>query len=130
MTRAFRDPGASQFRNTEIATAYRLDDVRLRRVLDYVTQHLEEDITVTDLAAVACLSKFHFTRMFASATGVPPHRYIRQERLRNAKTLLESDTRPLCDIAFRSRFSSQASFTRAFRRATGMSPGKYRRFVR
>src|SRR4029077_10244934 len=59
-----------------ILTPHRLDDARLRRVLAYVEEHLADDISVADLANVACLSIFHFTRAFAAATGVPPHRYV------------------------------------------------------
>jgi AraC family transcriptional regulator len=55
-----------------IQSRHRLDDARLRRVLVYVEEHLAEDITVADLANVACLSIFHFTRAFAAAMGVPP----------------------------------------------------------
>lgn len=120
----------SQLRNSEIACAHRLDNVRLRRVLDYIGQHLEEDITVAGLANVACLSASHFARMFASATGLPPHRYVSQERLKNAMALLTAGKLPLSDIALSCRFSSQASFTRAFRRATGMTPGAYRDLTR
>jgi AraC family transcriptional regulator len=110
-----------------VSSRHRLDNVRLRRVLDYVEQHLEADITVEDLANVACLSTCHFARMFASAVGLPPHRYVSQQRLKNAMALLAGGKSPLSDIALRSRFSSQASFNRAFRRATGMTPGEYRR---
>jgi AraC family transcriptional regulator len=57
-------------------TPHRLDDRRLRRVLAYVNERLAEDISVGDLANVACLSIFHFTRAFAATMGVPPHRYV------------------------------------------------------
>ena len=53
-----------------IPSRHRLDDGRLRRVLAYVEEHLAEDITVADLADVACLSIFHFTRAFAATMGV------------------------------------------------------------
>ena len=53
-----------------IPTPHRLDNMRLRRVLAYIEEHLAEDITVADLANVACLSIFHFTRAFAAAMGV------------------------------------------------------------
>jgi AraC family transcriptional regulator len=107
----------------------RLDDKRLRRVLDYIQQHLEEEITVTGIADVAHLSPFHFARMFRATVGVPPYRYISARRLENAMALLASNL-PMSEIALRSCFSSQASFSRAFRRATGVSPSAYRRTVR
>jgi AraC family transcriptional regulator len=105
---------------------HRLDDRRVMRVLDYVEEHLFDDIAVADLANVACLSIFHFTRAFSSATGVPPHRYISQKRLEHAKTMISAGG-TIAETAFACRFSSQSSFIRAFRRATGMTPAEYRR---
>ena len=113
-----------------ILTLHRLDDLRLRRVLAYVEEHLAEDITVADLANVACLSIFHFTRAFAAAMGVPPHRYVSRRRLESAKTMIATGRASLCEIAFDCRFSSQSSFTRAFRRATGRTPAEYRQTLR
>jgi AraC family transcriptional regulator len=104
-----------------------LDDRRLKRVLDYVEDHLSDDIAVADLASVACLSIFHFTRAFSSAIGVPPHRYVSQRRLERAKAMIAAGDTSIAEAAFVCRFSSQSSFTRAFRRATGMTPAGYRR---
>ncbi len=107
--------------------AHRLDDRRLKRVLDYVEDHLSDDIAVADLASVACLSIFHFTRAFSSAIGVPPHRYVSQRRLEWAKGMIAAGGTSIAETAFACRFSSQSSFTRAFLRATGMTPAEYRR---
>jgi AraC family transcriptional regulator len=107
-----------------------LDDRRLRRVLAYIEEHLAEDISVADLAGVACLSVFHFTRAFAAATGLPPHRYVSRRRLESAKAMIAAGRVSLGEIALDCRFSSQSSFTRAFRRATGMTPAEYRRALR
>jgi AraC family transcriptional regulator len=103
-----------------------LDDRRLRRVLDYVEQHLTDDIAVGDLANIACLSVFHFTRAFSAATDMPPHRYVSQRRLDRAKELIAAGNTSIAETAFMFRFSSQSSFTRAFRRVTGMTPAMYR----
>jgi AraC family transcriptional regulator len=108
----------------------RLDRVRLQRILDYIEQHLEDEITVVALADLANLSAFHFTRMFTATLGVPPFRYVSRRRLEQAMSMLADGTLPLVEIAHRSRFSSQASFNRAFRRAAGMTPGEYRRLLR
>ena len=112
------------------AGANRLDNTRLRRVLDFIEEHLEDEITVGGLANLANLSAFHFTRMFSSAVGVSPARYVSNRRLKNAMAMLAIGKLPLSEIAHRSCFSSQASFNRAFRRATGVSPGEYRRQIR
>jgi AraC family transcriptional regulator len=110
-----------------IQSRHGLDDGRLRRVLAYVEEHLAEEITVGDLANVAGLSIFHFTRAFAATMGVPPHRYVSQRRLESAKAMIATGRASLSEIALDCRFSSQSSFTRAFRRATGMTPAEYRR---
>ena len=107
-----------------------LDDGRLRRVLAYIEEHLADDIAVADLANVACLSIFHFTRAFAATMGVPPHRYVSRRRLESAKAMIATGGASLGEIALDCRFSSQSSFTRAFRRATGMTPAEYRQTLR
>jgi len=104
----------------------RLEHVRMRRVLDYIDQHLEDDISISELAQVAHLSEFHFARVFATTMGMPPQRYVSQRRLAAAKKMIGVGKLPLSEIAFRSGISSQASFTRAFRRATNMTPGEFR----
>jgi AraC family transcriptional regulator len=103
-----------------------LDDIRLRRVLDYIVAHIDDDISLEGLARIAGYSPFHFSRKFTLAMGIPPHRYISRMRLDNAMVELADGTLPLAQIAFNARFSSQASFTRAFHRATGMTPKQYR----
>lgn len=112
------------------ADTNRLDNARLRRVLDFIEEHLEDEISVGRLADLANLSAFHFTRMFTAAMGTSPARYVSTRRLKNAMAMLAIGKLPLSEIAHRSCFSSQASFNRAFRRATGVSPGEYRRRVR
>jgi len=108
-------------------TSHQLDHIRLRRVLDYISAHAADEITLAGLAGVACLSTFHFARMFTLAMGVSPRRYVSRVRLENAMADIAAGRLPLAQIALNARFSSQASFARAFRRATGMTPGEYRR---
>jgi AraC family transcriptional regulator len=104
----------------------KLDPARLKRVLGFIEEHRFSDITVNDLADVACLSMFHFTRAFAASTGLPPHRYVSQRRLEAAKELITSGRMSLTEIALRCQFSSQSSFTRAFRQTMGITPTEYR----
>lgn len=110
-----------------IETRHKLDDVRLARVIEFLAQHLERDVSIDHLAAVACLSPFHFIRMFRNRMGIPPNRYLSKMRLELAKSLLTASEVPLCEIGLRCCFSSQSNFTRAFQRAMGMTPGTYRR---
>jgi AraC family transcriptional regulator len=128
--RLAHDYGGGNVIDRCVGGPYRLDNARLRRVLDYIEHHLEEEITVASLAGQAHLSAFHFTRMFTAAIGVSPHRYVSRRRLENAMAMLADGSLPLSEIAHRSGFSSQAGFNRAFRRVVGMTPGEYRRLVR
>jgi AraC family transcriptional regulator len=111
------------------ATQVGLDRRRLTRVLDYIGANLEGDLTLARLAAVACLSRFHFSRAFKAAIGRSPHHYVSAKRLERAKQLLGKGDQPLVDIALTLQFSCQANFTRAFREATGQTPAQYRRSV-
>ena len=116
----------TELMRSPIGSGHGLDGGRLRRVLAYIEEHLAEDIAVADLANVACLSIFHFTRAFAATMGVPPHRYVSQRRLESAKVMIAKGS-SLSEIAYNCQFSSQSSFTRAFRRVTGVTPAEYRR---
>jgi len=107
-----------------------LDRRRLSRVLDYIEANLEGDLTIDQLAGIACLSRFHFARAFKAAIGQSPHRYVSAKRVERAKALLIQGDRSLIDIALTLSFSCQANFTRAFRQATGLTPGQYRRSFR
>lgn len=106
------------------------DTRRLKRVLDFIEARLADDISLDDLAAEACLSSFHFLRLFRDATGLSPHRYVTSRRIQAAQTMLARHHASLMQIAFDTGFSSQASFTRAFRKWTGLTPGRYRELCR
>ena len=108
------------------ASRHGLDRRRLTRVLEYMEVHLEQDLSVGRLAAIASLSHFHFARSFKRATGKSPHQYVSDRRLGHAKSLLADGNRSLEEIARACGFSSQANFSRAFYRAAGVTPGRYR----
>lgn len=99
---------------------------RLRCVLDYIEVHLEQDLTLAELAGVACLSPCHFSRAFKQAVGAGPHRYTVQRRVERAKGLLRHGGSSLADIAAATGFADQSHFTRAFRREVGVTPGHFR----
>jgi AraC family transcriptional regulator len=102
---------------------------RLKRVRDYIETHLDDRLTLTDLARVACLSPYHFSRSFKQAAGIGPQRYVMQRRLERARTLMRRTTQPLAEIAQRVGFADQSHLTSIFRREMGMTPGRYRAAV-
>jgi AraC-like DNA-binding protein len=100
---------------------------QLRRAIDYLEAHLSRQVSLEELSALVGLSQYHFSRAFKASTGVPPHRFQLEARVRRAKELLHQPALPLADIALAVGFSDQAHFTRAFRVATGLTPRAWRR---
>lgn len=105
----------------------KLDHARLARVTDYIEAHLETDMGVQDLADVACLSLHHFTRAFAAATQVTPHKYVTIRRVTASKSMLAGRELTLSEIAYACGFSSQSHFTTTFKEHMGTTPGLYRK---
>lgn len=97
------------------------------KVSEYIERHIEQEITLDDLAQVAAFSKFHFTRIFKACTKEQLSDFIRKRRLTlAAKALLETDISVL-QLALTYGYTSQEAFTRAFKVFTGVSPQAYRR---
>lgn len=98
----------------------------IRRVKDYVDRTLDGDLALSRLAAVACLSPFHFQRVFHDETGMPIHAWVMQRRVRQALDLVAAGE-PLGEIAAACGFADQSHLTRIFRRSVGVTPGRLRR---
>jgi AraC family transcriptional regulator len=103
-----------------------LSGLRLRRVLSYIEENHEQDLTLEDLAGEAAMSTFHFAREFKRATGTSPHQHLIKFRVERAKSLLAESRLPLAEVGLRTGFSHQSHFTRLFRRLTGTTPQSYR----
>jgi len=87
---------------------------RLKRVYDYIEAHLDDRLTLADLAGVACLSPYHFSRSFKQAVGVGPQRYVMHRRVERAKALMRRTDQPLAVIAREVGFADQSHLTSAF----------------
>jgi AraC-like DNA-binding protein len=98
----------------------------LLRAKDLADARYAEPLTVDDLAAVAGLSRAHFSRAFRAAFGESPHAYLLTRRLERAASLLRTTDRSVADICFSVGLSSLGSFTTTFTRTYGMSPTAYR----
>lgn len=104
-----------------------LSDRAMGRVVAYVSTHLSDGISLEQLAAVACISRFHFARLFRLRTGMSPMQYVKRERIELAKYLLACQGVSISSIAVALGFFDQSHFTRVFRKVTGVSPGHYAR---
>jgi AraC-like DNA-binding protein len=103
---------------------------RVQRGADFLLSHLGERITIEDAARAACLSLFHFHRVFLALHGTTPHRFLSEQRIALAARLLQLTTERVTDIAARAGFESLGTFTTRFVRSYGVSPGRYRRMPR
>lgn len=104
---------------------------RIERVIEYVCSHLEADLCVDRLSAVAGFSKFHFHRQFSAFTGFSVAQFVRRVRLkRAAHQLAFAPERALIDIAFDAGFGAPESFSRAFKEVMGQTPSEFRRSPR
>ncbi len=84
--------------------------------------HLDEALTLEDLAGVACLSPFHFARVFRHLTGTPPGEFLSALRFQAARHLLLTTSLSVTDICFEVGYSSPGSFTSRFTQLVGLSP--------
>ena len=99
----------------------------LRRVKEHIAAHLGEDLTLEILAALAGLSVHHFARAFKVSVGLPPHRYLLQQRIQKAAELLKSGELPVTDIALAVGFADQSHFSRSFHALFGVAASQFRR---
>ena len=99
---------------------------RLRRVLDYIEAHLDQELTLAELAGVACLSPCHLSRSFKQVVGTGPQRYTLRRRVERAKALLRGGDASLASVAATVGFADQSHFTAAFRQEIGVTPGRFR----
>jgi AraC family transcriptional regulator len=104
-----------------------LPKARLNRVIEYIEANLDREIALAAMAETAGYSRSHFLRMFRSATGHTPHRYVLQLRLKRAQELMRLEPMSLIEIASHCGFSSHAHMSRAFRQSLGVTPSEYRR---
>ncbi|WP_456634999.1 helix-turn-helix domain-containing protein [Bradyrhizobium sp. USDA 10063] len=99
---------------------------RLKRVVEYVAEHLDEKVTLADMAGAARLSRMHFAALFFRATGLTPHQYLLKQRVSAAQDMLRTTDKSIVDIALSVGFSTQAHFTTVFKRIVGQTPLKWR----
>jgi len=99
-----------------------LSQVTLSLVKEYIHNHLQQDLRLDEIAAIAQLSPYYFLRLFKQSMGITPHQYILQCRLNQAKHLLQHSNLSIAEIAARTGFCDQSHLTRYFKRIMGVTP--------
>jgi AraC family transcriptional regulator len=102
-------------------------EARLNRVLDHIYDHLDEPLDIDRLAEIACLSPYHWHRIYQAMYGETVAATVRRLRLHRAAGYLANGSMPIAQIAERSGYSSLQSFSRTFRAMFGMPPAQYRK---
>ena len=124
--RAALPSGSARLDRHEVqASARGLSPRALGRALDYIERHIGDTITLADIASAACISRFHFARLFRVSTGRSPMEFVLAKRIALAQEQLARGPQKISATAASLGFFDQSHFTRTFRRMTGYSPREF-----
>jgi AraC family transcriptional regulator len=99
---------------------------QLRKVEDYVTAHLAEEISIEGLAELVELSSSHFAHVFKESTGMTPLQFITRQRITRAQQLIRETSRNLIEVGLEVGYTSPSHFAQIFRRVVGVTPTEFR----
>lgn len=100
---------------------------RMQRALQYIDEHLDDDLSLEILSGVAAFSRYHFHRQFAALFGITVHRYVQLARMKKASYRLAfRDECSIVEIALDSGYASPEAFARAFKQQVGQKPTEFR----
>jgi AraC family transcriptional regulator len=117
---------AAQSRPGRIPPMQAISGWRMRRVIEYIEENLDGDLSLEAMAAEVDISPIYLARAFKAAIGQSPHRYVISRRVERAKELLRNTEMQVVDVALSSGFSSQSHLSYWFQRHVGVSPAVYR----
>jgi len=118
----------SRFIGSEILShTDRLLTHKIQPILLFIQNNLSENITVVNIAEMACISKDHFTKLFKSITGIPPSEFIIRKRIEKAQFFLLSSDLSLNEIIEITGFRSTSYFCRIFKKYSSFTPEEYRK---
>jgi len=101
--------------------------VHLRRARDHADRCYAQPLTLDELASVACMSKYHFLRLFKATYGMTPMEHVSQRRIERAQDLLRATNLTVTEVCFAVGFSSLGSFSSRFRALVGQSASDFQR---
>lgn len=99
---------------------------RMLKVLIYIEENIDEDLTMQELAKQAYYSPFHFHRVFQAIVGETVHKYVKRLRIQRAAGKLLYTNQPVTEIALDSSYDTPSAFTKAFKQFMGTAPKRYR----
>lgn len=105
-----------------------LENQAVKQACEYLTEHFAENVSLDDLACLANLSPFHFSRVFSQQVGMPPHAFQTQVRVARAKALLRQGW-SIPQVASQTGFADQSHLSRHFKRLVTVTPGQYSKNV-
>lgn len=103
-----------------------LTQTTTQQAVEYINEHLTEDLSLEAIASSIGMSQYHFCRVFKQAMGLTPWQYVVRQRIEAAKRLLAIPQLSIAEISQRLGFSTQGQFTNFFRKHVGVSPKQYR----
>jgi AraC family transcriptional regulator len=112
--------------NTSYKT-HKIYQERIAKVKAYINDNLFESLNIKTLAGIACISEYHFHRIFRAFTGEPLISYIIRLRIESAAMLLLTSDKSITEIAEKTGFELASSFNKAFKKRFGISPGAFRK---
>jgi len=117
-------------RYTPVAYQGGLPGYRLKRVLDHIGDNLAEDLSLTQLAALAGMSPHYFAELFRRSMGCAPHRYVLLQRIERAKQELRDTPCGVIEVGLDVGFQNPSHFARMFRKFVGTSPSRFQSEVK
>ena len=105
---------------------YTLAPRKLVQIRAFIEANLDRKISLDEMAAAVGMSRFHFAKSFEAAAGKPPYRFLIEQRLERASSLLLETADPITSVAQAVGFNSQSGFTQAFARHMGTTPARFR----
>ena len=103
-----------------------INDDRIQKVLSYIRQNIYKTIDIDSLAAISCLSKDHFIRLFKKEINNTPLQYINQKKIEKSQLILITDSMPVKNISYLLAYEDHSYFNRLFKKLTGVTPQQYR----
>lgn len=97
------------------------------KVISYIEDHLEQELSMEEIAGALHYSRYYVARAFKESTGMTLHKYIQGRRLCEAARKLALTRQPIIEVAFEAGYGSQQAFTQAFRLEYQYTPQEYRR---